>query len=280
MKKILVPTDFSQNAKGAFLYAYLLAHRWDEALIKLVNVYIPAGSTEYAMIVPIEEDLRIREQRLEEFLAESMAELELPKNEQKKITVETDILIGFPVEEIAKQSKEYDIVVMGTTGEGGVLEQVFGSVSTGLSQKAHCPVLLVPKDAEFKNIDRIMYASCEESACEDTIEQIVDFNKIFNASLHFIHVKEQNDRNFETTKEEIMEELFEEGEPKFAFDITEVDGKTVKEGLHKYATGNDMDLVVMVTKHRNFWKQLFHKSQTKQMLLTTKIPTLVFHSDD
>ena len=68
--------------------------------------------------------------------------------------------------------------------------------------------------------------------------------------------------------------------PDFSFEIAEVDGETVAEGLNNYIQDHPMDLVVMVNLHRKFWDGLFHKSRTKQMALTTKTPLMVLHMEE
>ncbi|MFM9952206.1 MAG: universal stress protein [Saprospiraceae bacterium] len=50
--------------------------------------------------------------------------------------------------------------------------------------------------------------------------------------------------------------------------------------MNQYAEMEKIDLIVMATRHRSFWEQLFHKSQTKQMALHTHLPMLVLHQGD
>ena len=42
---------------------------------------------------------------------------------------------------------------------------------------------------------------------------------------------------------------------------------------------NDIDLAIMVAHKRNLWERIMHKSVTKAMAITTKIPILVYHKD-
>lgn len=267
IKNILVPTDFSENAKNAYFFARDLAKAIGSARVKVVHVFMPSVESEYPNFVPpVADYLKIREEMLKDFMQA------VAPNEQ----VDNDILIGFAADELVSASKNYDLIVMGTTGAGGILNKLFGSVSANCAQRAHCPVLLVPKDVKFTGFREMLYASNYESADDEVLEKLFTFNKPFNATVHFVHVR-GDDSNFEKTKEEIFEELFEDGEPPFGFYMAETDAESVSEGLSDYALAHNIELVAMAHRHRSFWENFFHKSQTKQVAMATRLPLIVFH---
>jgi nucleotide-binding universal stress UspA family protein len=274
MKKILVPTDFSDTAKDAFRYACQLAGQYESAHLKVIHAYTPEVEADYPNIVPpVTELLEARKEMLNNFLKSCTP--------AANTTVESDIIVGFAVEEICAASEKFDFVVMGTTGESGILEKVFGSISNSTSRKACCPVILVPKGHQFSGFNHVLYASNYESAEDDMVEQIIDFNDAFKATVHFVHVRDDHDKeNFDKTKEEIFEELFEDGEPSFAFEIEEVHAESVSEGLNQYALNHNIDLVVMVNKKRTWWERWFNPSQTRSMAFATHTPMMVLHLND
>jgi len=276
MKNILVPTDFSETSKCAFFYARRLAEALGGANISLVHVFMPAVESEYPNFVPpVSEFLKVRKEMLKEFREEACNEAEEPS---EACEVEEELLIGFPADEIGRVSADYDLIVMGTTGDSDLLNKIFGSVSSAVARRADAPVILIPRDMEFKGFNNILYASNYESAEEDMVEELLEFNRPFNACIHFVHVREEQEKEaYEKSKEEIFEELFEDGEPGFSFQMAEVSGKSVAEGLNDYATENQIDLAVMVNHRRNFWENFLHKSQTKRMALTSRIPLMVLH---
>ncbi len=273
--KILVPTDFSSTAQCAFRYAQHLADRMGDAEIQVLHVYLPAMEGEYPNIAPpIPEFMKMRETLLDDFITEGKQYCEQEISVQLKI--QKDIIIGFPADEIVRQSKSYDLIVMGTTGENDILDRTFGSVSSNVAQKAHCPLVMVPRGVEFGAIEHIMYAANYESVDETALRKILEFNRQFQACLHFVHVK-TGDEQFQRTKDEIFKELFAEGEPSFSFEIEEVEGETVAGALNGYAEKHGINLAVAVSKNRNFWQNLIHKSQTKRMAMSTRIPLMVLH---
>ena len=275
MKKILVPTDFSKTAQGAFKYAQEFAERIGGATIDIVHVYLPEIVPEHPGAMPqVNEVMEVREKALRDFVVKNTAQT--AGNVLTTHVGKEALLLGFPSDEIVERSGYYDFIVMGTTGEKGLLEKWFGSVSSTVAQRANCPVILVPKGVKFEGIEHILYATNFESAEDDMLEKLVELNKMLNANIHFVHVKDKSN-SFEKTRHEIYEELFEDDGPSFSFDIQEFESDSIVEGLSDYAAIQDVDLVIMVSHRRNFWSNLFHKSQTKQMALNTKVPILVFH---
>lgn len=272
MKKILIPTDFSDASRNALRYALRLMEKLPIESIVLAHVFLPDTRGEADFIPPIGEVMKSREAMLEHFL-EEIGEEEGPF--PTKITPK--LLVGFPADELVKASEDYDIVVMGATGAGGVLERIFGSVSSSVAQRAHCPVLVVPEGLAYQPLKHIVYASHYDSSSPEVVEKLINFNRNFNAHLHFVQVREAKDLPFEASYRQIFEELFDSGEPPFSFDMAEVSSSSVAEGLNDYAEQQGAQMIVMATKHRGFWGQILHRSQTKRMALTTELPLMVLH---
>ncbi|MEO1258575.1 MAG: universal stress protein [Bacteroidota bacterium] len=276
MKNILVPTDFSTTSKNAFEFAKGLAER-SNASIKLIHVHYPEVSTlEAAPVDMFAESLKWKQQKLKEFSKTDPARM--PEDEVAVLSrVKTEVAIGFPGENIVDRSKtdEVDLIVMGTTGESGMLEKVFGSISSHVARKAHCPVLLVPNDVPFKECQNVLFATDKKAADEVLIENIPYLLTCPNANVHFAHVDEQEGKDYK------VEDLsFFNPNLTGQFHFVNIESDNVFGGLNRYAEEQRVDAMVMVTARRPFFEELFHKSMTKQMALNTKMPLLVMHYGD
>lgn len=276
IKNIIVPTDFSATARNAFNYAQVLAEALD-AEITVVHVkefLLPAS--EIAVMPHFDEGNSITE-TMDSFV--NLQDEDSP--DIVKTKVKTKILRGSTTDElVAFSSKnEADLIVMGTTGLQDFVSKIIGTVSLDVANKAHCPVILVPRDATWQPINRIMFAANYASTLPKTVREITDFANLLNANIHFVHINE-NKVDDDKLMETIWDELFEETDPRIGFEMHTIYRGDVVEQLQKYATQHKIDLLAFVNKKRNFWQNLMHRSITQNVSISIDKPMIVLHYDD
>ena len=267
--RILVPVDFSPASAAALRYAEALAQETGVRELRVIHVFTPQTATgDVAIAVPVGDVMSAREDALQAFLREHPVTPGLRRT--------GELLIGFPADKIAEESKTYDLVVLGAYGDNGPVEDVFGSIASEVAKNAHAPVLMVPRKAVFEEYRHILYASNSLSLSRKAVLQLMDFNDLFRARIHFVHVND-DEGSHRREREKLFAPLFNNPDPEFAFEIVEVNADSVQEGLVDYLRSHPIKLAVMVTQHRGFWQNLFHKSATKQMVLHPEVPVLVLH---
>jgi len=145
LKRILVPTDFSDYSKQAITYACELAKRFSAELQLLHVVPPPLVAAPYIGAVADEV--------LQPEVASKQALEELDDPEFAQVSnVERVIQTGTPFVEIVRYAKEIDadLIVMGTHGRSGLVHALIGSVAEKVVRKAPCPVLTVrPEGHQF-----------------------------------------------------------------------------------------------------------------------------------
>jgi nucleotide-binding universal stress UspA family protein len=140
IKRILVPTDFSEPAAAALKWATTLAREFDGQLYLLHVVpepyAYPWGSELSAM--PLTDILAQSEKSAEERMHQLAAETQLPLDR-----VVTRAVIGTPVDQILATVAEHkiDLVVLGTHGRGMVGHVLLGSVAERVVRRSPVPVL-------------------------------------------------------------------------------------------------------------------------------------------
>lgn len=140
IKKILLPTDFSEGSKNALAYAKELARQYDAGIYLLHVIYDIAQGT--GLHVPhvnldklyTEIELAARKE-LERFGLEEL----------RGFNVQREVLRGVPYEEIVKfaEKNQIDLIVIGTHGRRGIEKVFFGSTAEQVVRKAPCAVLTV-----------------------------------------------------------------------------------------------------------------------------------------
>ena len=140
LKRILVPTDFSETAAVALKYAKALAEAFSSASLHVLHVledplpgWKPPGHVAPVLKIRVnmEEDARVQIDKL-------LSEVERQRFHAQLVTV-----WGSPFVEIIRYAKAHDIdlIVMGTHGRGPIVHMLMGSVAEKVVRKAPCPVL-------------------------------------------------------------------------------------------------------------------------------------------
>ena len=158
VKRILVPTDFSEPAEAALKWATMLAREVDAQLYLLHVVpepyAYPWGSELSTM--PLTDILAESERSADERMHQLAAETGLPVER-----VVTRSVIGTPVDQILATVAEQniDLVVLGTHGRGLVGHLLLGSVAERVIRRSPVPVLTMHGDARNAELKRAAAAT-------------------------------------------------------------------------------------------------------------------------
>ncbi|MDH3650080.1 MAG: universal stress protein [Saprospiraceae bacterium] len=275
---ILVPVDFTGSAFNAYQYANKLAYQFGG---KLTLLHVFEGTFDVADA--LEEEGLGKYEQLKEKL-ESFSHHHPNENSSQLSPLDTtcEIAQGNVVKEVSRFSSEsgIDLIVAGTRDKHTIEDKWLGTISQGIAQEAFCPVLLVPSASAFGGFKRIVIATDYHASNFFVLDSIQSFNKPFGASLHFVHVQDDQDKDFEYLKREIFDYLMSYGEPSHAFEIEELTGDNVAESIFDYAQKENADLLIMISQRRAFLQKLIHRSMTREVVLQSPIPVLVIHADD
>lgn len=279
---ILVPIDFSVSARNAYRYAKELANTLNAQLtIVHVKEYAIMLSDVVIAPLPFEDEPQLFKD-IEEFITEEEEEGDAMNSSSVLNKVNIKILRGDPVSVLTSlsENKDADLIVMGTTGFADVLTKIFGSTSVKLSNQAHCPVLLVPRDAKWQPIKQIMYASNYDSMAAKTVEEITSFALNLEATIHFVNVRNFDPMLEPKQKEMNLNGIFESVNSNLHYEHRTIYGNDTIKELKTYSEENKINLMTFVSKHRNFWGSLVHKSISENMAMSTTTPIMVIHLDD
>lgn len=282
-KKIVVATDFSENSKSAYDYARHLATRFGASLhiVNFFEIPINPANPNYLDVMPTFEEVeKSANLRLSNFVIDNEhSNSDTLVAARLKITSEAKA--GFAAEGLITISKDpsVDLIVMGTRGEHGLIDKVFGSIAIKVCQEAFCPVLLVPDSIQYKGVHNIIFTSSFDSAQPKEIKMALDFAKYFAASLHFVHVISKPD-SLGISEQFLFRHLLREEHTRVPYTIENIHAKTSSEGINQYIDANGGDLIISVTHHRSLWQKITHHSTTQAIAWHLHTPLLVMHHDE
>jgi nucleotide-binding universal stress UspA family protein len=139
VRKILVPTDFSQCAMAGAMYAALWARTFD-AKLRLLHVVFPPAPVLLDSVsanLPAENITGVANARLS---MEASRKLDFMEG----VKCETEIRTGYAADEICGETDDVDLVVISTHGRTGLKHAFIGSVAEQVVRYAQCPVMVVP----------------------------------------------------------------------------------------------------------------------------------------
>jgi len=269
MKTILLPTDFSNNARHAIDYTialfgpecnYILLHAFQTP---------QAGAT---MLYSINDMLEAEAREALDHLA-----IDLLDQHGKQLNIERQAVLGdvFAACKRVAELKHVDLIAMGTKGATGLKETFLGSNTASAIQWLDYPILAIPREASTGNLDHIVLA---------TDYHDMDGNRVFDplrsviqrtmAELTIVHVEMEGvpagGEHKTVDRETWLRHL-----SGINYDLMVVEEEDVLEGLQSFIEENRPDMLAMVEHHYPFFERLFHRSLTKHMAMHTRIPLLV-----
>lgn len=145
LKRILLPTDFSKNARAAQEYACAFADHFGaelHLLYVLQDMVIGTASPGETVLIPATSTAEAQASA-ERALAE-LPDAAWAKGKQIVRATRT----GAPLVEIVRYAREQniDLIVLSTHGRTGLAHVLLGSVAENVVRKAPCPVLTVRPD--------------------------------------------------------------------------------------------------------------------------------------
>lgn len=284
INRILFPTDFSEASKNAFRYCLSVADAY-EANILLLHVVYP----EYqVMDVPVmamqatQDKVEAAKTLLQSSVDLALVQVQAAGGPLRHVpAIKSDVEVGDPVSVITNIAKveAVDMIMMGTRGEHNALDRFFGSITTGVVERAHCPVWVVPEHAHYESIDIAAYATDLKNADPYHIWKASQLLDAFHPILHCVHVNGNGQNGQSNMNMNEIELFFATNAPALQINFHQLQGKSVTESLEEFSETHDVDVLVMYAPHHTFLERLFSPSHTKQMTLRTHIPLLLYKAE-
>jgi nucleotide-binding universal stress UspA family protein len=276
MKKILFPTDFSENAVHASLYAGMIARGMNAEVI-LLNVYSIPMTTEYDIPYDVDGFLKISKEAAEENLSDFARALikgtGISPNKLKQT-----IHYGQVSDSIVKvaQTENVDFIIMGTQGISNMIDKWLGTNAQNVLESATCPVWVIPDNAPLDYPKMFMYAADFK---EDEIlatHKVYEIAKPLGATCKVIHIHDYYEPMSKLVIKAKVTELNYEFEDEDAVTIKNINRDEVYDGLKTYVRTHKPDVLALAVYDKSFLSKIFEKSITEHFVQVGSIPLLTF----
>ncbi len=274
MKRILFPTDFSDNALKAYRFALTIADKFKS---EIIAVHVESYD-QIARVAVEEEGIVIaskNQERLKRFINQ-------PPDRafyQYKLYPEIINIIkqGDIVEGIIKCTKEYniDLIVMGTQGKNSTLKKIFGGVATKVLERVTCPVLLIPPEVGVLSFEEISLAINFSEKDKAALEWLIEFGAAYGSSISAVHIDQSTSIEEFRSKNNQARDFYELTDTRLPMKV--IWNQSVLKGLESYIEHETPNILAIISPTRSFWELLFINSLTHQLAEQIKVPMLVIH---
>lgn len=268
MKRILLSTDFSDNAMNAIEYGLNL-YGSEGVQYSLLNTYHEPGSTATSM-VSISEYLRKESQEL---LEKSVNELRAKYPDYSIDTISKYGSLYGVINAFAKKDT-IDAVVVGTKGASQMENFFLGSNTMDVLKNVEIPTVIVPKGSTYQGIKTIALAVDLKPLKDLSIlTPVLDLAKKEGAFISAVHIEAPWDKSMKIETPE-ADQLNEYLEP-FAHEFETVEHENIAAGIGAFADEKQADLLAIIARKHNFVERLFQKSITKEVSLMAAFPMYI-----
>lgn len=258
MAKILFPTDFSETANNAFLYALNLA--------KVLNTDIK--------LVSVQPNLRnyldVTEENFENYInkLKNIAK----ENHLEHVKIESSLIVGdlllMILDIINKDNIRY--VVMGTNGQNSLGKKFFGSNTVNVINNSPVPVLVVPNHVKFKEERNFAFATLFHQNESKALAEMKEVTSRYEKLLNIVHVDDKS-----ITPE--MLNVKKEWQSEYPEAIVTIEtNKDVEGGLINFCTQNNIDVLGVVHRELTSFERLFTINHSQRLLSSANVALLVF----
>ena len=284
MKKILVPTDFSEQASYAMNLACQIAEK-SGAVIQVFHLIDMSGFIDYSAIgnsysmLGTTAGIGFDEKILKSFRENAEEKLDdfVKQYEDRGVEILTKIEFGSPLQFINQEITEsdYELVVIGSKGASGVEEYLVGSNTEKVVRHSKCPVLTVKSDILMEDINDIVYASKFTKEEGYVAEELKKLQNMVGAKIHLVRIVTPNHFETSRTLNAIMKKyVAENGIENYTLNV--YNDVVEEDGIIYFAQQIGADLIAMTTHGRTGLMHLLSGSLAEDVVNHAKRPVWTY----
>ncbi|WP_010228256.1 universal stress protein [Gillisia marina] len=283
MRKILVPTDFSNSALNALRFALSL-FKDDATTFYLLNAFQLYYFTTESLLVPepgepaYDEAKDASETGLDH-VVDQIAIISDSRCHQFQTISSYNNLIN-AIDETVENYK-IELIVMGTKGNSDPATSLFGSNAVSVIENIKkCPLLIIPEQTPYltKASKEIVLATNYKTPYRlKEISYLKDIAQKYEAAIRILYIKEHKQVSDEQLSNKHILQEYLKDVPHTFHTLNHI---KVLQGIRSFIESRESTMLALVDKKHSFLYNLFSKSILKEIGYKPKIPILVLHDSE
>ena len=274
MKKILVPTDFSQRADEALDFAIQFSGKVNGQITLMHILDFPASSFNTGGEMESMDPEIIYQA---EYIKGVHRQLDAINERYNNHEIITKIKYGNPYVSISREIAEenVDYIIMGSNGASGLKEVFIGSVAQRVIRNASCPVIVVKGATKLADMKSFVFASDLSEEQDVIAEKARHFQDLLGLNMHVLTVKTPHNLRAEFDTKRKMKDFAERNSLKnYTTNTTNADYSD--EGIVDFAEGIDAGMILMGTHGKTGLAHIFGGSRAEDVANESTIPVMTF----
>ncbi|MEX1187765.1 MAG: universal stress protein [Bacteroidia bacterium] len=275
IKRILIPTDFSETADLALQHAVNMASLVD-AQITLIHV---VSTFAFRVNLPELDFDEAQNNKLSGAVGNKLSLIADEISKNHGIKVNTIVTSGRVREEVVRIADEIDadVIIIGTHGVSGLKEFFMGSNAFRIVSEAACPVLSVQNHDNEVGFNSIVVPIDNSFHSREKLGISVRMAKTFNAKLYICGLRsyDHNDEDLNAKfrmKMKQVEDFLAEKEVEFT--TTTLFCGNIAKATMDYAAEVGSDLIIIMNEQEINTTGFFMGPYAQQVVNHSKIPVL------
>lgn len=272
MKKILVPTDFSDNAENALKVAAQIARARKSELILLHMLELPSqGGDAIVTSHNIPELMLFKKvaiEKLDDLMdAEYLDGLEVSEIIQFEMAFDGIMNIS--------KKNDVDLIVMGSHGASGFKEMFIGSNAEKVVRSSEVPVLIIKKEVQEFKVNSFVFASDFSEEIKKPFQKALEIADLFGAHIHLVRINTLSNFTSTDSSNKIFEEFLKGSNAK-NYTTHVYNDASVEKGVLHFAKSINADLIGICTHGRNGLSNFFNGSVSEDLVNHAMRPIITF----
>ncbi|KKM46540.1 hypothetical protein LCGC14_1559730 [marine sediment metagenome] len=275
MLRVLLPTDFSDNAFEAITYA-ILTFEHIECKFYLMHTYMPPIYLEDYVIGSLGE-IGLRDIMRENVVTKLNKLRSRLENEFKNVKHTFQSLaclntLSGQVEEMVNEEK-VDIIIMGTKGATGAQEILLGTHTIHIIKKANCPIIAIPPNFKYEVPGKILFPTDYEiEFAKDCLRFLLKIAQQHSSKIEVLNVSYGNELSEaqQDNKRNLVKVLKD-----FNHSFHDLPEQNVIQAINNFQLNHKTNLLVMVKNKHTFVERMFFEPLIKKIGLHIRIPFMV-----
>lgn len=268
MMNILLPTDFSENARNAAAYALQLLKDIPAHFHLLHVIPIPAKDLGIGNLVMSGET-----RQKFEYLVNWLESIKQNGEHHFHISFKVNYFIEAVREQV--KEKNIDLILMGTKGASNKRGAIVGKHTSDVIMKVKCPALAISEKATYKAHKKVLFPTDYKiHYSSKMLETLLNLTNLSRAS---VKILELFNSDTEPSEEQLLNKTFLQNSLLPGIPKVQTYYSVKKEDPTLFSTNKDVDMIVMAAKNLNLCQKLLKDQSIAQIPFIKQLPLLVLH---